>query len=94
MTRSALTRDQLIALAEETIAGCLTDVDQLDLVHERVLSDPAAILFSVYTTRERAHELDGLIKRKLTIQHLTPWTRVWPTADGCRVEIRVPVGAP
>lgn len=94
MTRAVLTREQLIALAERTIAGCLTDVDQLDLVHERVLSDPAAIVFTVYTTRERAYALAGYIADHLTAEVLTPWTRVWPTADGCRVEIRVPVGAP
>ena len=88
------TRDQLIARAERTIAGCLSDVDQLDIVHERVLTDPTAILFYVYTTRERAYAMAGFIADHLTDEHLTPWTRVWPTADGCRVEIRVPVGAP
>lgn len=93
---TAATRDQLIARAESTIAGCCAAADdQFMAGHEGVYGDAAHVLFTVHSpSKRRARNLRDLIEEALTAEHLTPWTRVWPTADGCRVEIRVPVGAP
>lgn len=94
--RTPPTRADLIAIAERTIAGCCAAADdQFMPGHESVFSDRAAVLFTVHApSGRRARCLRDLIDMALSEQHLTPWTRVWPTADGCRVEIRVPVGAP
>jgi hypothetical protein len=89
------TRDERIALAARTITSCLGPDDQVDPAHERELGDPGIIVFRALTPSwTEGSELCEAAADALTSEGLTPWIRRWVVDQGCRVEIRVPVGAP
>jgi hypothetical protein len=89
------TRDARIALAARTIAGCLGPDDQVDPAHERELGDPGVIVFRALTPSwTEGRELCEAAADALISEGLAPWTRRRMVDQGCRVEIRVPVGEP